>query len=420
MMIIEKLLLHVLIVLAPILIHSLFFSDRQIGRPSYFIGMLHGLTGSLCMLFAYESFGLFWDLRYVPLVLATLYGGMRGGLVVLAALLLTRTYLGGDALLFGYLSALLAAAGPMLIVYRFNKAETKWKRVRWAILAGLWPALVQLSILFSYIGVSDKYEILPSKLIYFIVIFGIIQVIASGFAALLHEASIEKYRLHEEIFRSEKLNTLGEMAASIAHEVRNPLTVVKGFLQLMQADDKKGQHTYLPLVLSELDRAESIISDYLNFAKPQLEKLETFELGGFLRDVVQLLNPLALKKGIVLSCQTDAAITLETDRNQLRQAIVNLIKNAIEATPEEGSVIVSMKSFGPEAEIKIADTGTGMTKEQLAKLGSLYYTTKETGTGLGTMVSLGIIDAMGGKTVYSSQPGKGTVVKICLQAKAYS
>ncbi|AZB41615.1 two-component sensor histidine kinase [Bacillus sp. FJAT-42376] len=420
-MIVEKLLLHVLIVLAPILVHSLFISHRPIpiGRPSYLIGAVYGITATICMVFAYKIFGLYWDLRYVPLLLAVLYGGVRGGMTALGIILVTRFFLGGDAIIYGMTAVLLSAFSIFLIAARFRRSETKGKKTGWVFFAAVWPVLFQFSVLSLYLHFHTDNPVLQRKMIYVLAAFGLIQIAASVFAALLHEASLERSRLQEEVFRSEKLNTLGEMAASIAHEVRNPLTVVKGFLQLMQADHPKTQFPYIPLVLSELERAESIISEYLNFAKPQLEKLEQFELGGFLEDVVQLLNPLATKDGVHLTCQTEAEILLETDRNQLCQAMINLIKNAIEATPEGGNVHVSMIAFGREAEIKIADTGSGMTKEQLAKIGSLYYTTKEKGTGLGTMVSLGIIDAMGGKTVYSSLPGKGTEVRISLKAKGY-
>ncbi|MTH53624.1 two-component sensor histidine kinase [Bacillus mangrovi] len=414
-MIVEKLLLHVLIVLAPVLIHSLFFSHRPIGRPSFFVGILHGLTGSLCILFAYESFGLYWDLRYVPLILAFLYGGMRGGFTALGLLLAARIYAGGEALVFGIFSAFIAAIGPVLISAKFNRYEWKWKRLMWAMLAGVWTVFVQLLILIGYLNFSDGFGFIPAKLLYFVAVFGLIQITGAGFAALLHEASMERFRMQEKIFRAEKLNTLGEMAASIAHEVRNPLTVVKGFLQLMQADDRQGKFPYLPLVLSELDRAEAIISDYLNFAKPKLEKMEVFDLGEFLDDMVQLLNPLSIKKSVALTGKMETGIQIRTDRNKLRQAVINLMKNAIEATPPGGRVSVTLSAAGTEAEIKISDTGKGMTTEQLARIGSLYYSTKEEGTGLGTMVSLSIIEAMGGKTVYASQPGVGTEVKVFLK-----
>jgi two-component system, sporulation sensor kinase B len=221
----------------------------------------------------------------------------------------------------------------------------------------------------------------------------------------------------KEIQRAEKLNTLGELAASIAHEVRNPLTVVKGFLQLMQQQEAGKNYEYLSLVLNELARAELIINDYLNFAKPQFEKIEEFPLREVLSEVVILLEPLAAKQGVQLESELHSSpFQLVTDRNQLKQALVNLIKNGIEATAEGGKVTVQSREENGQAKVIIKDTGKGMTEDQVARIGTLFYTTKDKGTGLGTSVSLKIIETMNGKISYDSKPGVGTEVTMMLPA----
>jgi two-component system sporulation sensor kinase B len=183
----------------------------------------------------------------------------------------------------------------------------------------------------------------------------------------------------------------------------------------MQQEEKGKHYEYLSLVLSELDRAESIISDYLNFAKPKFEKIEAFLLKEVLTEVVMLLEPLAAKQGVQLESELDSSgFTLITDRNQLKQALVNLIKNAIEATSEGGKVSVHNKVDSNHASILIVDTGKGMTPEQLSRIGTLFYTTKDKGTGLGTSVSLRIIETMNGKVSYKSVPGVGTEVRMVL------
>lgn len=248
-----------------------------------------------------------------------------------------------------------------------------------------------------------------------LLMIGLIATIAIALAAKLNEGMIERNKMKDEIQRAEKLNTLGELAASIAHEVRNPLTVVKGFLQLMQQQEAGKNYEYLSLVLSELGRAESIINDYLNFAKPKFEKIEEFQLNSILTEVVMLLDPLAVKQGVQLESQLDSNdFSLNTDRNQLKQALVNIVKNAIEATPEGGKVTIHNKFDQASASILISDTGKGMTPEQLSRIGTLFYTTKDKGTGLGTSVSLRIIETMRGKVSYQSEPGVGTKVTMTL------
>ncbi|WP_421383795.1 ATP-binding protein [Bacillus salacetis] len=414
-MLAEKLLLHVFVILAPILVYTSFFENRRIGQSPYFIGMMYGVSAILCLTVSYYSYGLYWDLRYVPLVLSFLYGGPIAGGITFLSIIGARTFMAADSLLFGYISATLAASIPFFYVKRFWKHQGK-RRILTAIWLGIWPSFIMLSILISWLYFSDNpiYDI--KELIIYVLLFGLIQIIAIGFASMLHEAVIERRLMKKEMQRAEKLNTLGELAASIAHEVRNPLTVVKGFLQLMKSQEKEkdDNYQYLSLVLSELARAEAIINDYLNFAKPQFEKIERLELSATISDVISLMQPLAIKQGVDLDSDLEEEVYLHTDRNQFKQALVNVIKNAVEATDHGGRIHVSLKAAGQDARITIKDNGKGMTKEQLSRIGTLFYTTKDKGTGLGTMVSLRIIEAMEGRITYRSELGKGTEVRIAL------
>ncbi|MDR0139333.1 ATP-binding protein [Metabacillus idriensis] len=414
-MLAEKLTLHVLIVLVPVLIYTVILENKRITASPYFSGVIYGIAAFLCMIFSFYDYGLYWDLRYVPMVLALLYGGPAAGLIVFIFILLARTYVGGEAILFGYISAFLALIGPFLFSKRFRKYKPK-KRIQLSIIIGFWPAVVQLCILLSFLITSDYTFSSSKKLLFYVFIFGILQVIAIGIAAKLLEAGIERKMMKQEIIRTEKLNTIGELAASIAHEVRNPLTVVKGFLQLMEKE-KKNDEQYMRLILSEIGRAESILNDYLNFAKPKLKKIEEFQLSEVIHNVVYLLNAFAVKQGVKLSCQLHPGLYIETDRSQLKQALVNLIKNAIEATPEGGIVKVQLFFKNGHAHTVISDTGKGMSADQLSQIGTVFYSTKDKGTGLGTTVSLRIIETMKGRVAYKSELGSGTEVTMILPIK---
>ncbi|MFC0190228.1 ATP-binding protein [Fictibacillus aquaticus] len=416
-MLAEKLLLQMLIVLAPVLFYSVLLEKSRWAESPYLSGILNGAAASLSLLFSFYEYGIYWDLRYIPLVLAVLYGGTKAGLIVFASLLLTRTYLGGDTLVYGYIAIFLALSVLLLVYRKFWKC-TPDKRWKMAIVIGFWPVIVQLCILFAI--VEEKQIIFPVtwyQLTMYCVLFGCIQIIGVGCAAILNESIIERSYMKIEIQRAEKLNTIGELAASIAHEVRNPLTVVKGFLQLMERDQTLNSKQYIPLVLSELGRAESIISDYLNFAKPEFRKMEKFNAADFLHDLALLLNPLALKNGVVIEEIYKKSVLLYTDKSQLKQALVNMVKNAIEATDQGGKVSIILEGSNAEAFITIKDTGKGMSEEQLERIGTLFYTTKDKGTGLGTVVSLRIIESMNGTVQYDSKKGKGTVVTVTLPAE---
>jgi two-component system, sporulation sensor kinase B len=413
-MLAEKLLLNVLIILLPIFIHSVLFDNKSVGKSPYLCGGLQSIAVFLSLMFSFEEGGLYWDLRYVPMVLAFLYGGPIAGVMVLVSYLATRTFMGGD-LLLGYASGFLAALIPFLFIKKFWTFDAK-KRIRTAVLVGLWPSLSMLLILVANIFINDATAEDTNQIMMNVAIFGAIQVFAVWVAAILNESLIEKDLMRKEILRAEKLNTLGELAASIAHEIRNPLTVVKGFLQMMHKQEKGDNYYYLSLVLTELGRAESIINDYLNFAKPQFEKLEDAELAKIITEITLLLEAFAAKEGVQVNVQLEWGIYVKTDRNQLKQALVNIIKNGIEATDEGGEVNISQVSAGNESYIVISDTGKGMDSAQIARLGTLFYTTKNKGTGLGTSVSIKIIEAMGGSISYKSEIEVGTEVTLILPA----
>ncbi|MBP0726038.1 ATP-binding protein [Bacillus sp. RG28] len=412
-MLTEKLLLHVLVNMAPVLFFSILLDKKGINNRPVLFGVLQGIVGATCLFFSYNSSGLFWDLRYVALTIAALYGGPLSGLITLLFLLIARAILGGDALYFGFVSCILSSIGP-IIMSKWFWCFRKKGRLLIALLIGLWPMIVQFTILFSYLYFKGNSALGIEITVPLIGVFVCIEMVAMILVVLLIETVVEKDLMQQEIQRAEKLNTIGELAASIAHEVRNPLTVVKGFLQLMQKSEEKKGLEYLPLVLSELGRAEVIINDFLNFAKPQLDKVEEFPLDKLLIDIVTLIEPLAVKQNVTLIQDINSEVSIVTDRNQLKQALLNFVKNAIEATSAEGKVTVSMFGKKDEVEIIIKDNGKGMTKEQLARIGTLFYSTKEKGTGLGTTVSIRIIEAMGGTVQFESEQNIGTIVTIKL------
>ncbi|GIN84737.1 sporulation kinase [Heyndrickxia sporothermodurans] len=407
----EKLILHILIILLPVHINSIFLENRKVGQSPFLLGIINGLCALLTMSFSISSLGLFWDLRYIPLVISFFYHGPIAGSIVLSTIFIQRIVMGGDGVIIAFFSVLAALIYPLYIRKLFI-VSTKKKKINIAIKSGIFIAIGQLFITYSFLHFHRDEHSNTLHLFILVLVYGVIQILGILASILLHEKINEKQQMQEEIIRAEKLNTLGEMAASIAHEIRNPLTVVKGFLQLMHKQEKDNNFQYLSLILSELGRAEIIINDYLNFAKPQFKKMENIKVADALLNVVTLIESIALKKGVKLDCKINSTSEMLADKNLLTQAIINLIKNAIEATPKDGEVSVQLAEDKEFIFIKIIDTGKGMTKEQLSKIGTLFYTTREKGTGIGTTVSLKIIEEMKGKVTYHSELNNGTAVTI--------
>ncbi|RUT28068.1 PAS domain S-box protein [Paenibacillus zeisoli] len=225
----------------------------------------------------------------------------------------------------------------------------------------------------------------------------------------------ERNKMEELLRRSEKLTTVGQLAAGVAHEIRNPLTTLRGFLQLqMQTKKLNSQHT--DLMLSELDRINLIVSEFLILAKPQAVHFQVKDIRYILGDVISLLDSQAHLHSIEFSMNfSEEALLVHCEENQLKQVFINLLKNAMEAMPDGGTIHMQTWRREPgSVMIRIIDEGEGISKETLAKLGEPFFTNKETGTGLGLMISQRIIESHKGTMDIESELGRGTTVTVAL------
>ncbi|WP_394236465.1 ATP-binding protein [Niallia oryzisoli] len=215
--------------------------------------------------------------------------------------------------------------------------------------------------------------------------------------------------------KSEKLALVGQMAAGIAHEIRNPLTSIKGFVQLFKSKYTEDQE-YFDLVLSELDRINLIIGEFLVLAKPTAIVFQDREIQHLIKDVVTLVNTQAIMNNIQIFVEFEADIpTIVCEENQLKQVFINILKNSIEAMPNGGNIDVKVKKLEKDkVSIRFIDQGIGIQEDRIPTLGEPFYTTKEKGTGLGLMTSYKIIENHDGELLITSKLHKGTTVEVIL------
>ncbi|WNS42153.1 ATP-binding protein [Paenibacillus sp. MMS20-IR301] len=224
----------------------------------------------------------------------------------------------------------------------------------------------------------------------------------------------ERNRIEELLRRSEKLTTVGQLAAGVAHEIRNPLTTLRGFLQLQQ-EKKVLVPLHNDLMLSELDRINLIVSEFLILAKPQAVHFQQKDLRHIVGDVISLLDSQAHLFGIEFATYfSEVPAMVHCEENQLKQVFINVIKNAIEAMPEGGTITLEQHQHNDSVVIVVSDEGGGVPEEMLPKLGEPFFTNKESGTGLGLMVSHRIIQAHRGSLEIRSEYGRGAQVMIKL------
>ncbi|WP_416219073.1 ATP-binding protein [Paenibacillus mesotrionivorans] len=226
----------------------------------------------------------------------------------------------------------------------------------------------------------------------------------------------EKLRTDQLIVEWDKLSAVGQLAAGIAHEIRNPITALKGFLKLMQRSGQVNDG-HITIMGSEFERIECIIQELLTFSKPCVSQYNNEEIGDIIRHVVTLMEPQALLKNIALSMESACLpLYIRCIKNQIKQVLVNLIRNAIEAMDKpDGSIQIKISHQTAHVIIEVIDNGPGIPERALNKLGEPFYSTKEKGTGLGLMVTQNIIrNNHHGILDVKSQEGIGSIFAVIL------
>ena len=228
---------------------------------------------------------------------------------------------------------------------------------------------------------------------------------------------ITEKRINEEhLAQSEKLSIVGQLAAGIAHELRNPLTSLKGFLKLIQfRNTDQDIDRYVQVMDSEFHRIEQIIDEFLILAKPTKSHFQNNRIDLILDEVIELLSGQANMKSIILKKEYPSSLPpIYSESNQLKQVFINLIKNAMEAIGEEGEIIIKVRELTQHLQIQVIDNGSGIADEELEKLGSPFFTTKKNGTGLGLTICKRIVKKHKGTFTVESNEGKGTMITLNL------
>jgi two-component system, sporulation sensor kinase B len=405
-----NLFLNVLIIFVCAFIYYIFLLNPLLEAKyrQFIVGSLAMVATALCIMFPYYDVnGTIYDLRTIPFFLGALYGGRKVAFALFLGLISFRFLLGFNP---GFYVTVVQAFVMFLLAFIFSAHFIKSKFSRKLLLT--LPFIMLMWLVNYAVYLLFYIDLLNTELIIILISHFLIKVFTFLLVIYIIEYFLKNLRYKEGLNRTEKLRVISQLAASVSHEIRNPLTVTRGFLQLLNDDqiDYEKRKEYLELSLHELDRAQSIITDYLTFAKPsgktKLEKLSTTTEINY---VVQVMTPYALMQGVEVSRGSLSEGYILGDRNKFRQSLINIVKNGIEAMPNGGQLVIDALTTSRGVVISIKDTGVGMSQEQIDQIGVPNPTTKEAGNGLGTMVAYQIIKAMGGKVKVRSQRGIGTV-----------
>jgi two-component system sensor histidine kinase PilS (NtrC family) len=261
---------------------------------------------------------------------------------------------------------------------------------------------------------------------------------ASGHVVIFQDVT-EVVKMESELRRSERLAAIGELSASIAHEVRNPLAAISGSVQILrrrtgESEDEGENGRLMEIVIRETDRLNRLITDFLQYARPGPLRPETVTIGEAVEDVVMMFDSVR-PTGVEVAVELEDGLQIDADPAQLRQLLWNLVLNASEAMPEGGTLRIRTAMLPREtsqggaeirrngeldakpagwAEIVVADRGAGIPAEVRERIFDPFYTTKSNGSGLGLAAVHRIVEDHGGIVRLESEVGEGTTVRLKL------
>jgi signal transduction histidine kinase len=222
-------------------------------------------------------------------------------------------------------------------------------------------------------------------------------------------------KANESLRRAERLKTLGEMAAGMAHEVKNPLAAIRSSAQIITERVSGKEAQFAQIIVSEVDRLNRVVNEFLDYARPAPLKTEPVLLSALLDSCLELLAPVIKQAGVAVKrAYPENEHKVNADQNQLRQVFLNLVLNAIQSAKDQCCVEVSVKEFVQETRVAVKDHGPGIPPGSLKRVFEPFFTTKPGGTGLGLPIAQRIVAEHGGRLMIESTPGAGTTATVVL------
>ncbi|CAH2714567.1 Sensor histidine kinase RcsC [Neobacillus rhizosphaerae] len=410
------LLINAFIIILCIFFYQIFWLDKdgKEARNDVLISFLASIAIVLCMTFPFKfNSGYIYDLRLIPILLAVLYGGFRSFIFITFVFVSYRFYLGGNGVFPAVIVYFMATSITMLSQYFLSDYFKKRKILFSTLLLSLCTISFSIFALMNQMRISDKVQ---PGFIHFLSNYIVINILTVLLSLYLIEGMIERFKMKEKIHRTEKFIVTSELAASIAHEIRNPLTTVYGFMQMFSKNEisetQKGE--YMQVILMELENTQLVINDYLSLIKPQNVVKELLDIRPIVHQVIDDILPMASLYNVKVECDIISSLYINANTVNIKRCLINIAKNGIEAMTNGGKLRINVRKVKNNIVIDIIDSGIGMSLEEIKRIAMPFYSLKEKGTGLGTMISYGIIKELNGDIEIKSEKGKGTQFSIII------
>ncbi len=383
-------------------------SPPPLGSPLIF---LYGIIGSIFFLSVLYAIGLYYIkhhlvFAYVQVLIDTT--------VVTAILFVTGSF----SSIFSFLYLVIIIYSSMLLPIRGTIAIAALCSIQFGIMVDL----EYYGVIYPF-GENDELlaSVYPGSQVFYKILITMIACFAVAFLSSFLSEQVRKTRrelrtMEDHVKRVEKMASIGEMAAGMAHEIKNPLASLTGSIQMLSEDIHydPDHDRLMRIILREADRLSSLVNNFLLYARPPAGRVEAIELDKILRDTVELLKKDAATDGrITITRKVQSGIWISMDPVHLRQIFWNFLLNAAEAIDGEGVIDIEMyASKNRHAFVRITDDGCGMTHEELKSIFDPFFTTKPAGTGLGLSIVHRILEAYDAWLKVDSEAGKGTTITL--------
>jgi two-component system sensor histidine kinase HydH len=222
--------------------------------------------------------------------------------------------------------------------------------------------------------------------------------------------------IEEQLRRADRLSALGELSAGMAHEIRNPLGSIRGTAEILQdgIESSDPRYEFTRILIKEVDRLNRVVQNFLDFARPAEKERSAVDVGGLLREVLTLTRLHAQKNGVKIELEVGETPPVQANPEQIKQAFLNLILNALQAMPDGGTLTLAAETEEDRLRLRFSDTGQGIPQENLERVFNPFFTTRSNGTGLGLAITHRIIQGHGGRMEVESRVGEGTTFTVIL------
>lgn len=406
MNIIEDVILNLILMMFPCLVYFIYNCYRELKCEKYNTLLLDvSLVSSMYLCFKYGNienniFGLLFC--NLPIVVAYLKN-QSSVAVLLSVIVVIYSYLSFDVSILW----LILKYSSYLVIYYFARKKGARDNTFIIVIVVLQGFFLSFEYFFKFCNsnILTFIEILVVMMIFYLLPFLVLY---------LFRLADQITSLHLTVSELEKDKQIKNSLFKITHEVKNPIAVCKGYLDMLDVNDSDKVKRYIPIIRQEIDRSLDIMSDFMEFSKIKIDK-EIIDINMLLEDIDDDLQLLINSRDIKFSCRmTLDEVYIEGDYNRLKQVFINILKNSLEAIEGEGRIDIVTHVLKGQYYVEIVDDGCGMDEETLSRVMEMFYTTKVKGSGLGVSLSNEIIKAHHGSIDYSSKLGKGTKVVVKL------